>query len=173
MVKKPTGTRPLMGGKKPEKAKYQPEFVSNSGTGGAIGGGSSFGQNNSNSYGGSIGLLGSKKTSPDRSGAPQRWGLNDPVIEAKDSAVGEEELEDENSVKDGSYIGRNTSSSNNNHNISEPVMSETVKDNSITDASRITSVQKRGSLGFGNDSGSKTPVISKNDAPSSKYYMPS
>ena len=55
-------------------------------------------------------------------------------------------------------------------------MSETVKDLSVTDNSRITSVQKRnGSLGFGKDSsvsGSKTPGVSKNEEPTTKYFIP-
>ena len=136
LAKKPTVTRPLIGGKKPEKVTYKPMELGG-GLGGGIGGG----------YGGGIG--GGVGVTP---GALGGYGLG-PLGASKDppyltdkrdggyssesepnKTVAEEELEDENSVMDGSYMGRSGGKADQNDISAEPYTSETVKDTiTVTD----------------------------------------
>ena len=57
------------------------------------------------------------------------------------NAVAEEELEDENSVMDGSYMGRASGKDDQNDISAEPILSETVRD-TITITPTITDADK-------------------------------
>ena len=107
-LKKPTVTKPFIGGKKPEKASYKPTELGG-GLGGSIGGG--YGGGIGGGVGAPLGALGGSGLGP--LGAPKEpsrlMGKGDGARGSEsepNKTVAEEELEDENSLKDGSYMGR-------------------------------------------------------------------
>jgi len=147
VARKPTGTRPLIGGKKAEKKPFKPSDFGANALGGAPGlhgrdedaygggalGGGSLGPT---SRGLSQGLGGPKDSRGQSTASNQLWDRKDDRIRHRasgqdvtpsdrDVTVAEEELEDENSVKDGSYLqGKSGTSSG----AAKDVSDETVRD---------------------------------------------
>ena len=107
LTKKPTAAKPFIGGKKPEKVAYKPMDLGG-GLGGGIGGG--YGGGIGGGVGSYNGALGGSGLGPyGASKEPSRFAARDGARGSEsepNKTVAEEELEDENSVIDGSYMGK-------------------------------------------------------------------
>ena len=160
-VRRPTGTRPLIGGKKAEKKPFKPSDFGANTLGGAPGlhgrdegpygggalGGSSLGPT---SRGLSQGLGGPQDSRGQSTASNQLWDRKDDRIRNRtpgqratasdrDVTVAEEELEDENSVKDGSYLqDAGASSRTGAKDVSDETVRDTITANGAEDANSRT-----------------------------------
>ena len=159
-VRRPTGTRPLIGGKKAEKKPFKPSDFGANTLGGAPGlhgrdegpygggalGGSSLGPT---SRGLSQGLGGPQDSRGQSTASNQLWDRKDDRIRNRtpgqratasdrDVTVAEEELEDENSVKDGSYLHGRSGSSSGAKDVSDETLRDGITANGPEDANSRT-----------------------------------